>query len=199
MPVLWKRQSECAFTLVELIVVIVVLSILAGVAIPKYIEAGNQARMTAYLAHVNRMFAAFYQYEIDYPNTDQSVTWSVSSTTHALSPATNYLDESVWKAFGGSWNYSYSGADSDSSYPGMSIVAGSSLPRIGTFPAAGQAFMQMAASENGMTSSQTSSPPHYNYVRSTDNNWRCYDYIQHSGYVSSYENTISIFRYWSHY
>jgi len=58
------RTARRAFTLVELIAVIVVLSILAGVAVPKYFDHANRARTAATLGAlggVRTALASFLQ------------------------------------------------------------------------------------------------------------------------------------------
>jgi prepilin-type N-terminal cleavage/methylation domain-containing protein len=53
------------FTLVELIAVIVVLAVLAGVAIPRMVNLGARARATAIAAHLARVNQAMLAYERD--------------------------------------------------------------------------------------------------------------------------------------
>jgi prepilin-type N-terminal cleavage/methylation domain-containing protein len=54
------------FTLVELIAVIVVLAILAGVAIPRYLDHSQRARATATAATVKVIVRAAYSYQRDH-------------------------------------------------------------------------------------------------------------------------------------
>ncbi len=58
------------FTLIELIVIIVVLAILSGVAIPKYIDYSERARVTAISANLKMIRRALLNYRMekgDYP------------------------------------------------------------------------------------------------------------------------------------
>lgn len=54
-----------AFTLIEFIVIIVVLGILAGVAVPKYMDLSEQARVSAISANLKMIRRAIMQYRID--------------------------------------------------------------------------------------------------------------------------------------
>lgn len=143
-----RRGHRCSqylpgFTLVELIVVIVVLAIMAGVAVPKFYDHANRARMTAYIAHTNSMYSAIFQYEIDVRDPDQ--VWTVIQADYATTPLVNYFHENPFGAFGGAWSYYYEGTSGS----GVSWVYCQGLPPIGAFPAAGHAFMQLAEGTTG--------------------------------------------------
>ncbi|MBY0307314.1 MAG: type II secretion system GspH family protein [Phycisphaerales bacterium] len=56
------RNNRRAFTLVELIAVIVVLAILAGVAIPKYFDYTDRARTSSVLGTVGNIRSALASY-----------------------------------------------------------------------------------------------------------------------------------------
>jgi prepilin-type N-terminal cleavage/methylation domain-containing protein len=53
------------FTLVELITVIVVLAILAGVAVPRYIDYSSRARVAVALSTLKVMYRGCVAYEVD--------------------------------------------------------------------------------------------------------------------------------------
>ncbi|MBY0312809.1 MAG: prepilin-type N-terminal cleavage/methylation domain-containing protein [Phycisphaerales bacterium] len=60
------RRPRQGFTLIELIVVIVVLAILSGVAIPKYIDYAESARVTAIAANLKMIQRAMLQYRVNH-------------------------------------------------------------------------------------------------------------------------------------
>jgi type II secretory pathway pseudopilin PulG len=59
------RRALPAFTLVELVVIIVVLSVLAGVAVPKYIDLSTRARVSMTARSWGVLMRAVNQYMID--------------------------------------------------------------------------------------------------------------------------------------
>lgn len=60
-----STHARCAFTLVELVAVIVVLAILGGVAIPKYFDYTNRARTSAALGAVGGIRTALNTYMLN--------------------------------------------------------------------------------------------------------------------------------------
>lgn len=54
------------FTLIELIAVIVVLAVLAGVALPRFLDIGQRARVTTAVAEMRLLARTISQYETDY-------------------------------------------------------------------------------------------------------------------------------------
>jgi prepilin-type N-terminal cleavage/methylation domain-containing protein len=61
-----RASSLVGFTLVELIAVIVVLAILAGVAVPRYFDFAQRARVSSAYATLQGMKQALVQYEVDH-------------------------------------------------------------------------------------------------------------------------------------
>jgi prepilin-type N-terminal cleavage/methylation domain-containing protein len=60
-----RRGTRSAFTLVELIAVIVVLAILAAVAVPRYFDYRQRARVVATAANIRTAVAPFWAYRRD--------------------------------------------------------------------------------------------------------------------------------------
>ena len=88
-------MARRAFTLIELIVIIVVLAILAGVAIPRYYDYSSRARVEAGLYSLQVMYRACVAYEIDVGIGN----WSVSTSSGTV-PANfeKYFDSKAWQS-----------------------------------------------------------------------------------------------------
>ena len=68
-----RRDRRDAFTLIELLLVLVILSVLAAVVVPKFTKRSEQARITAARTDIARLSSCLDMFEIDtgrYP-TDQ--------------------------------------------------------------------------------------------------------------------------------
>jgi len=69
-------RSAAGFTLIEVLVVIVILSILAAVVIPRVMDQPDQARVTRARQDVSSLVTALNIYRLDnfaYPSTDQGL------------------------------------------------------------------------------------------------------------------------------
>ncbi|MCI5130401.1 MAG: type II secretion system protein GspG [Candidatus Electrothrix sp. EH2] len=70
------RQNERGFTLIELMVVIVILGILAGMIVPKIMDRPEEARRTKAGVDIGALSQALKMYKLDngrYPTTDQGL------------------------------------------------------------------------------------------------------------------------------
>ncbi len=71
-----RRRAPRGFTLIEVLVVIVILSILAAVVIPRVMDQPDQARVTKARQDVASLVTALNIYRLDnftYPSTDQGL------------------------------------------------------------------------------------------------------------------------------
>lgn len=89
-------KAARAFTLVELLIVVAILGILAAIAVPKFTDAGNEARTSATRAQLATLRS---QIEI-YKNDESSFPSELATLV-----AQGYLPRIPEEPFGGTWNY----------------------------------------------------------------------------------------------
>jgi general secretion pathway protein G len=87
------------FTLIEVMVVVVILSILAAIVVPKIMDRPEQARITKAKSDIRALEAALNLYRLDnmvYPTTDQGLEALVSKPSDSPEPRNwkegGYLD-----------------------------------------------------------------------------------------------------------
>ncbi|MCU7881147.1 MAG: type II secretion system major pseudopilin GspG [Candidatus Thiodiazotropha sp. (ex Lucinoma aequizonata)] len=87
------------FTLIEVMVVVVILSILAAIVVPKIMDRPEQARITKAKSDIRAIEASLNLYRLDnmiYPTTDQGLEALVSEPTDSPEPRNwkegGYLD-----------------------------------------------------------------------------------------------------------
>jgi general secretion pathway protein G len=77
------------FTLIEVMVVVVILSILAAIVVPRIMDRPEQARVTKAKSDIRALEAALNLYRLDnmiYPSTDQGLEALVNEPTDAPEP-----------------------------------------------------------------------------------------------------------------
>jgi prepilin-type N-terminal cleavage/methylation domain-containing protein len=79
-----KLRNSKGFTLIELMVVIVVIGILAGIAIPRFMGAQDRSRIGAAESDINAMRQALGLYEIDHSSYDLGTINSYPDLVDAL-------------------------------------------------------------------------------------------------------------------
>ena len=96
-----KRPKALGFTLIEIMVVVVIISVLIGLVAPNILGRVDEARMTAARADINTMGQALDMYRIDnghYPTTDQGLESLIAKPTGTPEPrrwnADGYLKKS---------------------------------------------------------------------------------------------------------
>lgn len=71
-----KKKKHQGFTLIELLVVIVILGLLAGIVLPKYLAREKKGRQAAAKTQVELLGQALDQFRLDtgkYPNTSEGL------------------------------------------------------------------------------------------------------------------------------
>ncbi|HEY3488055.1 MAG TPA: type II secretion system major pseudopilin GspG, partial [Gammaproteobacteria bacterium] len=80
------KYKQTAFTLVEVMVVVVILSILAAFVVPNVMEKPGQARITKAKQDIRAIESALEMYRLDnyrYPSTDQGLQALVTKPAEA--------------------------------------------------------------------------------------------------------------------
>jgi general secretion pathway protein G len=100
------------FTLIEVMVVVVILSILAAIVVPKIMDRPEQARITKAKQDIRALEAALNLYRLDnmiYPTTDQGLEALVTAPSGAPEPKNwkegGYLDRLPADPWGNAYLY----------------------------------------------------------------------------------------------
>lgn len=127
-----------AFTLVELIVTMVVLAVLAGVAIPQYVDMSNRAKVVATASSWKVLARAVNQYMID--NSDRPApNVQDGQMPPQISPYLMNQDFTRTPAVGGMWDYDEWGAFGGA---GVGLIVSISITQS---PASQSTFQQIDA------------------------------------------------------
>jgi len=84
-----KIRDQRGFTLIEIMVVVVILSILAAIIVPRIMDRPDQARMVKAKQDIRVIDSALKLYKLDnhfYPSTDQGLEALVSKPTTSPEP-----------------------------------------------------------------------------------------------------------------
>ena len=80
----FRRRLDRGFTLIELLLVLVILTVLAAVVVPKFTKRSQQARIVAAQTDIANLEVALDSFEIDtgrYPTTEQGLMALVEQPT----------------------------------------------------------------------------------------------------------------------
>ena len=106
-----SRQHQAAFTLIEVMIVVVILGILAAVVVPKLLDRPDQARVTAAKADIAVIMQQLKVYRLDntfYPSTDQGLQALVVKPTTQPIPqnwSKGYLEKAPLDPWGRPYQY----------------------------------------------------------------------------------------------
>ena len=112
------RGRQRGFTLIELMVVVVILSILAAVVIPRVMDRPEQARISAAKNNIRASSSALDMYKLDnfrYPTTDQGLDALVSPPDLQPQPENwnRYMNKIPLDPWGSEFLYLQPGARSE--------------------------------------------------------------------------------------
>jgi general secretion pathway protein G len=108
----YRRSAEEGFSLLELMVVVVIMSILALVIVPRVIDRPDQARIARVQSDLAVLQNALQLYKLDnlrYPTTEQGLSALVERPTRGPEPANwaegGYIDRLPSDPWGGEYQY----------------------------------------------------------------------------------------------
>lgn len=115
-----KQPRDAGFSLLELMVVVVILSILALVIVPRVIDRPDQARAARAQSDIAAISSAVNLYRLDnfrYPTTDQGLAALVTRPSTPPVPANwarnGYMDRLPVDPWGGAYHYLEPGVHGD--------------------------------------------------------------------------------------
>ncbi len=115
-----RRSGERAFTLVELLLVLVILGILAALVLPKFTGRTEQARMTAALTQISTFGTALDAYEVDtgsYPRGQDGLSQLISAPSDVTGWRGPYLKSDIpMDPWGNAYIYEFPGRINPSGY-----------------------------------------------------------------------------------
>lgn len=114
----YVTRDQRGFTLIELMVVVVILSILAAVVIPRVMDRPEQARISATKNNIRAIMSALDLYKLDnydYPTTDQGLEALVAHPDLEPLPGNwnRYMNKIPLDPWGNEFRYLQPGARAD--------------------------------------------------------------------------------------
>lgn len=113
-------RTAAAFTLIEIMVVVVILGILAATIIPQFIGTTHDARVSAAKAHVSELENALERFYVNmdrYPTPEEGLRALVEAPANGDKKWRGpYIKELRSDPWGNSYQYSYPGAHHPTSF-----------------------------------------------------------------------------------
>lgn len=106
------RRLAQAFTLIELLLVLVILTVLAAVVVPKFVGRSEQARNTAAKSDVASLGAALDRFEIEnnrYPTTQEGLQSLIEAPSGLPDWKGPYIDRAPKDPWGNPYLYRFPG------------------------------------------------------------------------------------------
>jgi general secretion pathway protein G len=123
----WRREprrKHQAFTLVEMLLVLVILAVLAAIVIPKFSGRSQQAKITAAQSDISGMEVALDAFEVDngfYPQGSAGLNALVDQPSNSPSWKGPYLKSLRADPWGNPYVYTYPGRNNAKGYDLMSM------------------------------------------------------------------------------
>jgi general secretion pathway protein G len=122
---LLPRGSSRAFTLVEMLLVLVILAVLAAIVIPKFSGRSQQAKETAAKSQISSIELALDAFEVDtgfYPQGSAGLNALVDQPAGAQNWKGPYLKKGIpLDPWGNAYVYTYPGKNNAKGYDLMSV------------------------------------------------------------------------------
>jgi general secretion pathway protein G len=119
------RSLQQAFTLVEMLLVLVILAALAAVVVPKFAGRSKQAKVTAAKSQIANLEIALDSFEVDngyYPKGSDGMKELIDRPNNSQDWTGPYLKKGIpLDPWGNSYSYQYPGKQNDGSYDLMSM------------------------------------------------------------------------------
>jgi len=114
------RFHQSAFTLIELLLVLVILAVLAAVVVPKFTNRSEQARITAAKTDISSIETALDAFEVDngrYPSSDERLDALVTAPAGLTNWHGPYIKRGVpTDPWGNAYVYRYPGTNNPNGF-----------------------------------------------------------------------------------
>jgi general secretion pathway protein G len=114
------RRRQAAFSLIELLLVLVILAVLAAVIVPKFTNRSEQARLTAAKTDISMLETALDSFEIDngrFPTTEEGLDALVRAPSSLPDWKGPYIKRgSPLDPWGQAYVYRYPGTNNENGY-----------------------------------------------------------------------------------
>lgn len=128
------RNRHSGFTLVELLLVLTILALLAGLVLPKLVGQGQKAKVKTCIAQIGAFKTALDMFEVDnqtYPKGRNGLQDLVQKPSYATSDWHKYLDNIPLDPWGNQYVYTFPGRHNPDGYdiysPGPDGTPGSEI------------------------------------------------------------------------